>query len=315
MTWKRGDSTPTTAILKYKGTWVFADWERRERTVSGPLVGTRIRAVRNDAYIAFTGTPSSPLACQYEFDGGPKSTQTISNWTSMKLPPNPLMFSFGMGSQTLAEAMDDYRKTFACAAEEVTDDTGRDVVRMKLYPKGDSGPSDAHWAYDFDPARGYAIIRIAAGPGPHPSIVDQVELQPGQRPGAWLPRHITRRVYSHDEPRPDDSADFDVKILPNADLSDAAFRAAALNFPPNQMLARMPADGTPGSSVFLIDGVWVRDPYAGQLGRPPGTAPKVGAVGSKWPAICAAVIFLVGLTLFIWPGGSVHRAHHRSGTE
>src|SRR5260221_4012215 len=91
MTWNRGDSKPTTAILKYKGTWIFADWERRERTGSGPFISSRIRAVRNDAYIAFTGTASSPLACQYESDGGPKSIQTIANWTSMKLPPNPLM--------------------------------------------------------------------------------------------------------------------------------------------------------------------------------------------------------------------------------
>src|SRR3954452_24129592 len=60
MTWKRGDSTPTTAILKYKGTWVFADWERRERVASGPFISSRIRAVRNEAYIAFTGTASSP---------------------------------------------------------------------------------------------------------------------------------------------------------------------------------------------------------------------------------------------------------------
>src|SRR5260221_1652162 len=91
MTWNRGDSKPTTAILKYKGTWIFADWERRERTGSGPFISSRICAVRNDAYIAFTGTASSPLACQYESDGGPKSIQTIANWTSMKLPPNPLM--------------------------------------------------------------------------------------------------------------------------------------------------------------------------------------------------------------------------------
>jgi hypothetical protein len=299
MTCKRGDSTPTTAILKYKGTWIFADWERRERTVSGPLVGYRIRAVLNDAYIAFTPTASSPFACQYESDGSPKSTQTIANWTSRKLPPNPLMFSFGMGSQTLTQAMDNYREALACAAQEVTNDAGCHVVRMKLYPKRDSGPSDAHWAYDFDPACGYAITRIAAGPGPHPFVVNQVELQPAEHPGAWLPRHISRRVYDHDEPRARDSEDFDIKILPNADLSDAAFRAAALNFPPNQMLARMPPDGTPGSSVFLVDGVWVRDPYAGRLGPTPGTAPKVAAVGPKWPAILAATIFVAAVTIVL----------------
>jgi hypothetical protein len=294
MTWKRGDSTPTTAILKYKGTWIFADWERPGRP--GPY-GSRIRAVLNDAYFAITLGDSSPIAYQYELDGSQRSTDAAMNHAH--LPPNPLTFAYGNGSQTLDEVMEPYHRPFACAAQEVTDDAGRRVVRMKIYPSKDSGPSDAHWAYDFDPACGYAITRIAAGPAPHPFVVNQVELQPGERPGAWLPRHISRRVYSHDEPRPSDSEDFDIKILPNADLSDAAFRAAALNFPPNQMMARMPPDGAPGSSVYLVDGVWVRDPYAGRLGPTPVTAPKVGAVGPKWPAILAAVVFVAATTIVL----------------
>jgi hypothetical protein len=300
MTWKRGDSTPTTATIKYKGTWIFADWERRERVVGGSFVNNRIRAVLNDAYFTFTASASSSIAYQYETDGSPNSTQTIARQTAMRLPPNPLMFSFGMGSLTLTQAMDNYRKTSACAAEEITNDAGRRVVRMKLYPKNDSGPSDARWVFDFDPACGYAITRITAGPGPHPSIVNQVVLQPGERPGAWLPRHISRRVFSHGEPRPGDSEDFDIKILPNADLSDAAFRAAALNFPPNQMLGRMPPNGATGTSVYLVDGVWVRDPYAGRPNSTPVTAPKVAAVGPRWPAFCAAILFVAALVLFIW---------------
>ncbi|MDB5321222.1 MAG: hypothetical protein JWN40_2853 [Phycisphaerales bacterium] len=300
MTWKRGDSEPATAILKYKGTWVFADWERPQRTgVPRPPLGSRIRAVLNDAYFVFAPGDSSPLAYQYESDGGSKSTATIANWTSTHLPPNPLMFSFGIGRQTLPEAMEVYRQAYACVAEVVIDDAGRNVVRMTIYPKTDSGPSDARWVFDFDPARGYAITRVASGSQPNFFVETQVELQAGEYPSAWLPRHISRRVYAHDEPRPSDSEDFDIRILPDADLSDAAFRATALDLRPNQMLARMPPNGAPGSSVFLIDGVWVRDLFLGRPGQTPGTAPKVAAVGPQWPAILAAAVFVAAVTIVL----------------
>ncbi len=188
------DQKPATTILKYKGTWVFADWERPQPPGSPGPFGNRVRAVLNDAYFAFTLGDSSGVAYQYESDGGPKATEIILKVARAHLPHNPLTFAFGNGSQTLKEAMDGYRKAFACVAQEVTDDAGRRVVRMKVYPNKDSGPSDARWAYDFDPARGYAITRLAALSGSMPFIENQVELQPGELPGTWLPRHCPMRI-------------------------------------------------------------------------------------------------------------------------
>jgi hypothetical protein len=307
MTWKRdpADQKPATAILKYKGTWVFADWERPGR--QDPF-GNRIRAVLNDAYFAFTLGDLSAIAYQYESDGGPKATEIILKVARAHLPHNPMTFAFGNGSQTLKEAMEGYRKAFACVAQEVTDNSGRRVVRMKVYPNKDSGPSDARWVYDFDPARGFAITRLAAMSGSQPFIENKVELQPGELPETWLPRHVWRYAYtpnSHAE-------EFEVKILPGADLSDAAFRTTALNLPSNQIVARMPPDGAPGSSVVPVDGVWLPDRYAGRLGATVRTAPRVGAVGPKRPALLAAAIFVTGMALFIWAAGSARKSRRES---
>jgi hypothetical protein len=311
MTWKPDPAQPkySTAILKYKGTWIFTDWQRPEPPGRPGLRGAgHTRAVFNDAYIAFTRGDSPGSTYQEELDGSPKSAETILQWKQSQLPRNPLAFAFGNGDQTLKEAIDDYLKAFAAVAEEVTDDAGRRVVRMKVYPKTDSGPADARWAYDFDPARGYAITRLAAMLGMKPFIEYQVELQPGERPGTWLPRHISRP----NPPGLGDPEEFDVRILPGADLSDASFRIAALKLPPDHMLARMHPDGVSGSYVYLVDGVWVSDRIAGRLGPAPGTAPKVGAVGSNWPPIYAAIVFVAGLILFICTGGPIRRGQDRS---
>jgi hypothetical protein len=309
-TWKPDSAQPkySTAILKYKGTWIFTDWQRPDPTGRPGLRGGHTRAVFNDAYIAFTRGDSPRSTYQNELDGGLKSAETILRCKQTQLPRNPLAFAFGNGDQTLKEAIDDYLKLFACVAEEVTDDTGRHVVRMKVYPKKDSGPSDARWAYDFDPARGYAITRLVAMLGMKPFIEYQVELQPGERPGTWLPRHISRP----NPPGLSDPDDFDVKILPGADLSDASFKIAALNLSPDQSVARIRPDGITGSYVYLVDGVLVPDRFAARLNTIAQTAPRVGLVGPSWPTICAAIIFVAAFILFIWTRGPVRRAQHTS---
>jgi hypothetical protein len=308
VTWKPDPTQPkySTGILKYKGTWIFTDWQRPDPNGRLGIPGARhMRAVFNDAYIAYT-RDELPIICQDELDGGPKSAQTILKCKKSLLPRNPLAFAFGNGDQTLKEAIDDYLKVYACVAEEVTDNTGRRVVRMKVYHKEDD-PSDARWAYDFDPARGYAITRLAVMLGMKPFIEYQVELQPGERPGTWLPRHVRRP----NPPDLDDPDDFDVKILPGADLSDASFKIAALNLSPNQV-ARTSPNGTTEPLVFLADGVLVPERFAVRLSTGAPTAPRVGAVGPAWPAICAAITFVVGLTLFIWTRYFARRVQHRS---
>jgi hypothetical protein len=307
MTWSRDPAHfhPDIAILKFNGAARFADWER-----PGPLgpVGGRVRAVFNNAYFAFTLGDSSPrVAYQYEWDGQSPSTESVRRRAQAEFPPDPLAFAFGTGRQFLKETMDGYRKAFACVAESVTDDKGRNVIRMKVYPQSDSGPSDARWVYDFDPAFNYAITRLVALSQMRPFIVHEVELQPGGRPGVWLPRHIRRTDYTNGSSTPTRTEDYDLKLLTGEDLTDAAFRTAALKLGPDQVLARMPPDGKPGSRVFLVDGVWLPDRYSARLNTAVQTAPLVGAVGPRWPAICAAVIFVAGLIMFICTGGSPRR--------
>jgi hypothetical protein len=308
MTWKPDPAQAkySTVIIKYKGTSVFIDWQRPNLTGHPELRGPgQIRAVLNDAYIAFTSTDSPGMVSQIEPHGGPKSTQTVLSW-KQRLPRDPLTFPFGNGEQTLQVAIDSYFKALACVAEETTDDTGRRVVRMKVYPKNDSGPSDARWVYDFDPDRGYAITRVAAMLGLNPFVEYQVELQPGERPGTWLPRHISRP----NPPGNGEPEEIDVRILPGADLSDACFRIGALNRPADDRMARTLPDGLHGSLVYLVDGVWVSDPSAGRLNPTAQSAPKVGAVGSSWAAIIAAGIFVCGVALFIYSRS--RRRGHRS---
>jgi hypothetical protein len=199
VTWKANATQPkpSSAIIKVKGTAVFADWLRP----GDRPFGRRIRTVLNDAYFAFTPGDGARETYQYESDGGPISTTNIHRAMQSNLPPNPLTFAFGNGTRILSEEMDGtgYVKAFACIAEEVTDDSGRRVVRMKLYPSNDFDPADARWAYDFDPACGYAITRMAVITATHTFIENKIDLQPGERPGTWLPRHIWRRTYKDDE--------------------------------------------------------------------------------------------------------------------
>lgn len=92
--------------------------------------------------------------------------------------------------------------------------------------------------------------------------------------------------------------ELDIRILPGADLSDAAFRLTALNLPPNQMLVRTLADGRVTSNR-MVDGVWEPFQLAGRQAPSVRTAPRAGAVGSKWPAIGAAALLLIGISLVV----------------
>jgi hypothetical protein len=300
MIWTRKPTEvpPAKALLKFSGTARFADWERPGPPA--PLSG-RIRAVVNNAYIAFNlGEKSRPAAYQYECDGQSPSNGMVFRWTQTQFPPDPLAFPFGTGSQFLKQTMEGYRKAFTCAAESVTDDKGRAIIRMKVYPKNDTGPSDARWAYDFDPDCGYAIVRLAALSQSHPFITQEIELQPGSRPGAWLPRHIRRTDYAGGSSTPTSTDDYDIQLLPGADLSDAAFRTSALNLAPNSILARIPPSGKPGSSLYLIDGVWTPDPIAGRSNPTIRSAPRTGDVSPQWPGFLAATLLIAAVAIFAW---------------
>jgi hypothetical protein len=302
MTWKRNPAEPklSTAVWKFNGTSIFTDWKRDGD--EGPL-GSRIRTVRNNAYFAFTDGDRSREAYQLDSDGGAISTANIQRAMQNRLPLNPLTFAFGNGSRMLSEEMDGtrYSTSFACAAEETTDDSGRRIVRMRIYPKDDSNSASARWAYDFDPACGYAITRMALLTATSTYIEYQVQLQPGERPGTWLPRHIWRRSYKNGE-----GQELDIRILPDADLSDAAFRLAALNLPANQLLVRTLADGSVTSNR-MVDGVW--EPFQpGGLQAPSlRSAPGVGAMGSKLPAVVVAALFLIAISVVLASKRAAHR--------
>jgi hypothetical protein len=300
MTWTRdsSDFIPVKALLKFSGTARFADWDRPASRA--PLSG-RIRAVANGAYIAFNlGEGPRRAAYQYECDGQSPSAEMVLRWTQFMFPPDPLAFSFGTGSQFLKQTMEGYRKAFTCAAESVTDDKGRTVIRMKVYLKNDTGPVDVRWVYDFDPACGYAIVRLAALSQSHPFITHEIQLQPGGLPGTWLPRHIRRTDYTNGSSTPTRTEDYDLKLLAGVDVSDAAFRTAALNFAPDSILARISPSGTSGSTVYLIDGIWTPDTYVRRANPTIRSAPRAGTEGPQWPALLAAALLSAAVAIFIW---------------
>jgi hypothetical protein len=305
MTVKRDDPSVTQtyrALLKYKGNWRYADWERPGLT--GPF-GRRIRAVLNDAYFAFTLGDASPLAYQHEWDGGPESTKTVRNWTETHLPADPLAFAFGDGYQTLREVMEVYRQHFKVAAEEATGDAGRRVVRLKVYRKEDDGPAHPTWDYDLDPGYGYAVTRMASRGWDAPDIEYRVEMQSAGPPDAWLPRRVRRTRYDGHSPGPRGVEEYEFKLLTGEDVSDGAFRANGLHLPQNQLLVRMPAGGKAGRSVMQSDGVWLPDSMV-RFAVPIRGGPPVGGNGPKWPAICATAALLTGV-LIVFTARRVHR--------